>query len=53
MLGSNELEGKMSAFERNTWKSFSNLVHGFLGRNKADNHEDLVENLVQAYHKLI
>ena len=27
-------------------------MHGFLGRNKADNHEDLVETLLQTYCKL-
>ena len=34
MLGSKELEGKMTALERDAWQSFRNVVHGFLGRNK-------------------
>ena len=52
MLGSKELEGKMTALERDAWQSFRNVVHGFLGRNKADNYEDLVETLLQTYCKL-
>ena len=39
----------MTALERNAWQSFRNVVHGFLGRNKADNYENLVENLLQTY----
>ena len=52
MLDSKELEGKMTALERDAWQSFRNVVHGFLGRNKADNFEDLVETLLQTYCKL-
>ena len=52
MLGSKELEGKMTALERNAWQSFRNVVHGFLGRNKADNYKDLMETLLQTYCKL-
>ena len=54
MLGSKELEGKMTALERNAWQSFRNVVHGFLGRNKAENYEDLVEttaNILQAWEQ--
>ena len=51
-LGSKELEGKMTALERDAWQSFRNVVHGFLRRNKADNYEDLVETLLQTYCKL-
>ena len=43
MLGFKELEDKMTALERDAWQSFCNVVHGFLGRNKADNYEDSVE----------
>ena len=52
MLGSKELEGKMTALERDAWQSFCNVVHAFLGRNKADNYKDLVETLLQTYCKL-
>ena len=41
----------MTALERYAWQSFRNVVHGFLGRNKADNYEDSVETLMQTYYK--
>ena len=41
----------MTALERDAWQSFCNVVHDFLGRNKADNYEDLVETLLQTYCK--
>ena len=49
MLGSKELEDKMTALEKDAWQPFRNVVHGFLGRNKADNYEDSVEILLQTY----
>ena len=52
MLGSKELEDKMTTLERDAWQSFRNVVHGFLGRNKANNYEDCVETLLQTYCKL-
>ena len=52
MFGSKEFEGKMTALKRDARQSFRNVVHGFLGRNKADNYEDLVETLLQTYCKL-
>jgi len=52
MLGSKEFEDKMNDLERYAWQSFCEVVHGFLGRNKADNDEDLVETLLQSYCKL-
>ena len=47
MLGSKELEDKMTAVERDAWQSFRNVVHGFLGRSKADNYKDSVQTLPQ------
>ena len=49
---SKELEDKMNDLERDAWQSFREVVHGFLGRNEADNYEDLVEALMQSYCKL-
>jgi len=49
MLGSKELEDKMNDLERDAWQSFPEVLHGFRGRNKADNYEDLVEVLLQAW----
>ena len=41
LLGFKEIEGKMTALERDAWQSFRNVVDGFIGRNKADNYEGL------------
>ena len=49
MLGSKELEDKMNNLERDAWQSFREAVHVFFGRNKADNYENLVEALLQAW----
>ena len=40
MLGFNELEDIMTTLERDALQLFRNVVHGFLGRNKANNYED-------------
>ena len=47
MLGSKELEDKMTAVERDAWQSFRNVVYGFLGRSRADNYKDSVQTLPQ------
>ena len=46
MLGSKESADKMTILERDAWQSFRNVVHGFPGRNKANNNEDCVETLL-------
>ena len=52
MLGSKVLEDKMTTLDREAWRSFRNVVHCFLGRNKANNNEDCLETLLQTYCKL-
>ena len=49
MLSSKELEDKMTVLERDPWQSFRIVVHGFLGRNNAENHKDSAETLLQTY----
>jgi hypothetical protein len=34
------------------WDSFKTVVNGFLGNRSAQNYEELVNNLLQSYHKL-
>ena len=53
MLGSKELEDKMNDLERDALQLFREVVHGFLGRNKADNYEDLLEALLQAWMQYV
>ena len=52
MLDSKTLEDKMTDLEKDAWQSFRNVVHSFLGRNKADNYEDSEKILLQTYCNL-
>jgi len=38
--------------EKAAWHSFKFLVKGFLGNRRAQNYEELVNNLLQSYQKL-
>jgi len=38
--------------EKVIWESFKFVVNGFLGNRRAQNYEDLVNNLLQSYQKL-
>ena len=39
----------MTALERDAWQSFRNVVHGFLGRNNAENDKGFVKTLLQTW----
>jgi len=38
--------------EQRAWHAFREVVTGFLGNRRADNYEDLVEELLSSYQKL-
>jgi len=38
--------------EKSAWDSFKFVVTGFLGNRRAQNYEELVNNLLQSYQKL-
>jgi len=38
--------------EKAAWNSFKFVVKGFLGNRRAQNYEELVNNLLQSYQKL-
>ena len=38
--------------ELDAWKSFIDVVKNFLGKYKAENYAEIVENLLQAYQGL-
>jgi len=38
--------------EKTAWDRFKFVVKGFLGNRKAQNYEELVNNLLQSYQKL-
>jgi len=37
---------------KSDWDSFKFVVKGFLGNRRAENYEELVNNLLQSYQKL-
>ena len=52
LMKSDSFSEKLSAVERRAWKSFVSVVEGFLGKHKADNFRNIVEELVDAYEKM-
>ena len=52
MLGSRDLEQTMTIVERNAWEAFRMVATYFLGKNKCENYEEIVESLIQLYEVL-
>ena len=46
------LDKLLQGDEKAVWDSFKFVVKGFLGNRRAQNYEDLVNNLSQSYQKL-
>ena len=49
MLDSQELYDVMTELERRAWNAFKGVVEGFLGNNRADNFQELIEELIASY----
>ena len=47
-----QIWGIIKAKEKAAWDSFKFVVKWFFGNRKAQNHEELVDNLLQSYQKL-
>ena len=47
LLDNNEFDSILNDKELAAWKSFKDLVHGFLGNIKAENSDMLIENLLR------
>jgi len=47
-----EFDKTMSPKERRAWNAFKEVVENFLGNNKHPNYADMVEELLENYHKL-
>jgi hypothetical protein len=47
MLASRDLEQKMTVVERNAWEAFRMVATYFLGKNKCENYEEILESLIQ------
>ena len=52
MLASLDLEQTMTVVERNAWEAFRMVATYFLGKNKCENYEEIVESLIQHYEVL-
>jgi hypothetical protein len=52
MLASRDLEQTITVVERNVWEAFGMVVTYFLGKNKCENYEEIVESLIQHYEVL-
>ena len=46
------LDSLLQGDEKVAWDSFKFVVKGFLGNRRAQNYEDLVNNLLQSYQNL-
>ena len=42
----------MNEEEKAAWLSFVDVIKNFLGNKKAGNHEDVVSNMLSAFHDL-
>ena len=49
MLASADLEQTMNVVERNAWEAFRMVATYFLGNNKCEDYEVIVESLIQHY----
>jgi len=47
-----EFNTTVTEMELNAWMSFKDICHGLLGNMRAENYEELVENLLLHYHNL-
>jgi len=47
------LDKHLQSDEKAAWDSFKFVVKGFLGNRRAQNYEELVNNLLQSYQKLV
>jgi hypothetical protein len=52
MLAARDLEQTMIVVERNAWEAFRMVVTYFLGNNRCENYEEIVESLIQHYEVL-
>ena len=52
MFASQELVDLMTPIEKNSWNAFKNVVQGFLGKFKSANYENLIDDLMNQFHKM-
>lgn len=47
-----EFDKTLQKVEKAAWKSFKDVVNGFLGNNKSKNYETLVSKMLSNYHRM-
>ncbi len=47
-----KFDAPMNDIEPSAWTAFKNVCSGFLGRNRAQNYAQLIDDLLQAYHAM-
>lgn len=52
ILKDQNFDSVLQGFEKEAWKSFRAVVHGFLGNKRNENYVELVNNLLQKYQQL-
>ena len=52
LINSTDFLELLSEAERTAWMCFVSVVHGFLGKHRAENFRELVNGLVEAYRKM-
>ena len=49
IFASTEFSDKLNKIERTAWNFFKAVVDGFLGNNRAENYQELVQDLIEPY----
>ena len=43
------LNSSISSNEKQAWNSLKEIVNGFLGNNRADNYQELIETMLESF----
>lgn len=52
LMQDSDFEKSLEKVEKVAWKSFKDVVTGFLGNNKSKNYENLISKLLTSYHNM-
>lgn len=52
LMKDGEFMRKLLPLERKAWKSFIDIVNGFLGNHRVDNYKEVVQHLTENYHNM-
>ena len=52
MFASEALENTMVPLEKRAWRAFRGVVNEFLGNVQAPNYQELVANMISAFHAM-